>query len=116
MGTIARKTKNPGTFGAQFKIIENGPIMNYSPHTAWIREDGKQPRVIRHDGLAFIPDPRVYGKCRPAALKDFVAYKHLPRAKPRILGKKTPNTGRKEEQQNNRQQVRESHHQNQHKR
>ena len=75
-GTIARKTKNPGTFGAQFKIIENGAIMNYSPHTAWIREDGKQPRVIRHDGLAFIPDPRVYGKFRPAALKAFVAYKH----------------------------------------
>ena len=92
-GTIARKTKNPGTFGAQFKIIENGAIINYSPHTAWIREDGKQPRVIRHDGLAFIPDPRVYGKCRPAALKDFVAYKHLPRAKPRILEKKTPSTG-----------------------
>ena len=93
MGTIARKTNNPGTFGAQFKIIEKGAIMNYSPHTAWIREDGKQPRVIRHDGLAFIPDPRVYGKCRPAALKDFVAYKHLPRAKPRILGKNTPSTG-----------------------
>ena len=52
-----------------------------------MREDGKQPRVIRHDGLAFMPDPRVYGKCRPAALKDFVAYKHLPRAKPRVLAK-----------------------------
>ena len=90
-GTIARKTKNLGTFGAQFKIIENGAIINYSPHTAWIREDGKQPRVIRHDGLALIPDPRVYGKCRPAALKDFVAYKHLPRAKPHVSGKKTPN-------------------------
>ena len=64
--------------------------MNYSPHTAWIREDGKQPRVIRHDGLAFIPHPRVYGRCRPAALKDFVAYKHLPRAKPHVSGKKTP--------------------------
>ena len=66
------------------------PIINYFPHTAWIREDGKQPRVIRHDGLAFIPDPRVYGKNRPAALKDFVAYKHLPRAKPHVSGKKTP--------------------------
>ena len=84
LGTIARKTKNPGVFGAQIKIIENGSIINYSPHTAWVREDGKQPRVIRHDGLAFVPDPRVYGKCRPAQLKDFVAYKHLPRAKPRI--------------------------------
>ena len=89
-GTIARKIKkNPGTFGAQFKIIENGSVQNYSPHTAWIREDGKQARVVRHDGLAFIPDPRVYGKCRPAALKDFVAYKHLPRAKPRVSGEKT---------------------------
>ena len=88
-GTIARKTKNPGTFGAQFKIIENGSVQNYSPHTAWIREDGKQPRVVRHDGLAFIPDPRVYGKCRPAALKDFVTYKHLPHAKPRVSGEKT---------------------------
>ena len=27
-GTIARKIKNPGTFGAQFKIIENGAIVN----------------------------------------------------------------------------------------
>ena len=86
-GTIARKIKNPGVFGAQIKILENGSIINYSPHTAWVREDGKQPRVIRHDGLAFVPDPRVYGKCRPAALKDFVAYKHLPRAKPRVLAK-----------------------------
>ena len=88
-GTIARKTKNPGVFGSQFKVIENGSIINYSPHTAWVREDGKQPRVIRHDGLAFVPDPRVYGKCRPAQLKDFVAYKHLPRAKSLILGKDT---------------------------
>ena len=86
-GTIARKTKNAGVFGPQFKVIENGSIINYSPHTAWVREDGKQPRVIRHDGLAFVPDPRVYGKCRPAQLKDFVAYKHLPRAKSRILDK-----------------------------
>ena len=86
-GTIARKTKNPGVFGTQFKVIENGSINNYSPHTVWVREDGKQPRVIRHDGLAFVPDPRVYGKCRPAQLKDFLAYKHLPRAKSRILDK-----------------------------
>ena len=64
--------------------MENGSIVNYSPHTAWVREDGKQPRVIRHDGIAFVPDPRVYGKCRPAALRDFVAYNHLPRAKPRV--------------------------------
>ena len=88
-GTIARKTKNPGVFGPQLKFIENGSIINYSPHTSWVREDGKQPRVIRHDGLAFVPDPRVYGKCRPAQLKDFVAYKHLPRAKSRILDKET---------------------------
>ena len=91
-GTIARKTKNPGVFGLQFKIIENGSIINYSPHTAWVREDGKQPRVIRHDGLAFVPDPRVYGKCRPTQLKDFVAYKHLPRAKPRISDKEVKQT------------------------
>ena len=30
LGTIARKTKNPGVFGAQFKVIENGSIINYS--------------------------------------------------------------------------------------
>ena len=85
-GTIKtkRKTKNPGVYGAHFKITENGSIINYSSHTAWVREDGKQPRVIRHDGLAFVPDPRIYGKCRPAQLKNYVAYKHLPRAKPRI--------------------------------
>ena len=84
---MQEKSKQPGVFGAQFKILENGSIINYSPHTAWMREDGKQPRVIRHDGLAFVPDPRVYGKCRPAALKDFVAYKFLPRAKLRVLAK-----------------------------
>ena len=93
LGTIARKIKKPGVFGAQFKILENGSISNYSPHTAWVREDGKQPCVKRHDGLAFVPDPRVYGKCRPAALKDFVAYKHLPQAKPRVLAK-SPNLDR----------------------
>ena len=84
LGTIARKTKNPGVFSAQFKIIENWSIIIYSTHTPWVREDGKRPRVLKHDGLAFVPDPRVYGNCRPAQLKDFVAYKHLPRAKPRI--------------------------------
>ena len=83
-GTIARKIKNPGVYGAHFKLIENGSIINYSTHTAWVREDGKQPRVIKHDGLAFVPVPRIYGKCRPAQLKNYVAYKHLPRAKPRI--------------------------------
>ena len=66
------------------KSWKNDFTVNYSPHTAWVREDEKQPRVIRHDGLAFVPGPRVYGKLRPAALKDFVANKHLPRAKPRV--------------------------------
>ena len=37
LGTIVRKTKNPGVFGPQFKIIENGSTINYSPHTAWVR-------------------------------------------------------------------------------
>ena len=92
LGTIARKTRNPVVFGAQFKKIENGSIRNYSPHTAWVREDGKQPRVIRHDGLAFVPDPRVYGKLRSAQLKDFVAYKHLPRAKPCVSAARVDST------------------------
>ena len=69
-------------FGVQFKTLENGSIVNHSPHTAWIREDGKQPHVFRHDGLAFVPDPRVYERCRPVVPKGFAAYKHLPRAKP----------------------------------
>ena len=81
-GTIARNVKKLGGFGVQFKTLENGSIVNHSPHTAWIREDGKQPHVFRHDGLAFVPDPRVYGKCRPVVPKGFAAYKHLPRAKP----------------------------------
>ena len=79
-----KKIEKPGVFGAQFKILQNGSIVNYSPHTSWVWEDGKQPRVIRHNGLAFVLDPRVYAKCRPEALKDFVAYKYLPRAKPRV--------------------------------
>ena len=81
---MQEKQKKTGIFGAQFKIYENGNIVNCSPHNAWVCEAGKQARVIRHDGLAFVPDPRVYGKCRPAALKNFVSYKHLPRAKPRV--------------------------------
>ena len=40
--------------------------------------------MIRYDGLAFVPDTIIYGKCRLAQLKDFVAFKKLPRAKPRI--------------------------------
>ena len=36
----------------------------------------------KYDGLAFVPDPRVFGKCRPVQLNDFVADKPLPRAKP----------------------------------
>ena len=55
LGTIARKIKNPGKVDAQFKIIENRSIKNYSPNTALIKEDGKQPREIKHDDLAFIP-------------------------------------------------------------
>ena len=49
----------------------------------WIWEDGKQPRVNKRDGLAFVPFPRVYEKCRPTQLKDSVAYKPLSREKPR---------------------------------
>ena len=71
-GNIARKIKKTREFGAPFKILENGSIMNYSPHTAWVREDGKQPRVIRHDGLAFVPDRRVYVNAAQQPLKTLL--------------------------------------------
>ena len=45
-GAIASKIKKPGVFVAQFKILENGLIVNCSPHTAWVREDGKQPGLL----------------------------------------------------------------------
>ena len=41
------------------------------------------------DLLSYRTDPRVYGKCRPAAFKDFGAYKHLPRSKPHVSGIKS---------------------------
>ena len=41
------------------------------------------------DLLSYRTDPRVYGKCGPAALKDFVTYKHLPRSKPHVSGIKS---------------------------
>ena len=63
-------------------MIENGYIINYSSHTALIREDGKQPLVFRHDILAFVLDPRFFGKCRPAQLKELAAYECLLRAEP----------------------------------
>ena len=50
-GRIARKIKKPGFFGAQFKILENGSIVNSLPRTAWVWENGKQPWVMGNKTL-----------------------------------------------------------------
>ena len=36
---------------------------------------GKQPILLRNSGVAFVPNPLIYGPCGPSRLSDFVAYK-----------------------------------------
>ena len=54
-------------------------ILTNTPHTAWVQTFGKQPRLLKNSGTAFVPNPVIYGPCSPSRLSDFVAYKSARR-------------------------------------
>ena len=76
---VATKVKDPKTFQQKYKTIY-GKIFLYTPHTAWVQEFGKQPRLLRNNGFAFVPNPLIYGPCRHSRLSDYVAYKSARRS------------------------------------
>ena len=41
---------------------------------------GKQPRLLGNSGAAFVPNPLIYGPCRPSRLNNYVAYKSARRS------------------------------------
>ena len=69
---IATKVKNPKTFEQRYKTVD-GKILTYTPHTAWVQTFGKQPRLLRNSGTAFVPNPLIYGPCRPSRPVDLLA-------------------------------------------
>ena len=89
---IATKVKNPKTFEQRYKTVD-GKILTYTPHTAWVQTFGKQPRLLRNSGAAFVPSPLIYGPCRPSRFSDYVAYKSARRSGPclRFLDIENPN-------------------------
>ena len=88
---IATKLKDPRTFEQKYKTI-HGKNLTYNPHTAWVQTFGKQPRLLRHSGAAFVPNPLIYEPCRPSRLSDYVSYKSARRSGPclRFLGIENP--------------------------
>ena len=69
---LATKVKNPKTFEQKYKTID-GKILTYTPHTTWVQTFGKQPRLLRNSGTAFVLNPVIYRPCRPSRLSDYVA-------------------------------------------
>ena len=53
---LATKVKDPKTFEQKYKTID-GKILTYTPHTACVQTKGKQPRLLRNSGFAFVPNP-----------------------------------------------------------
>ena len=78
---LATKVKGPKIFEQKYKTIE-GKIFTYTLHNAWIQSLGKQPRLLRKKGTSFVPNPLLYGPCRPSRLSDYVAYKSARRTAP----------------------------------
>ena len=78
---VATKVKNPKTFKQIYKTLD-GKILTYTPITAWVQNSGKQPRLLRNSGVAFVPNLLIYGPCRPSRLSDYVAYKSTRRSGP----------------------------------
>ena len=78
---IATKVKDPRIFEQKYKTID-GKILTYTPHTAWVQSIGKQPGLIKNSGAAFVPNPLIYGPCRPSRLSDYVTYKSARRSGP----------------------------------
>ena len=53
----------------------DGKILRYTPHPVWVQTFGKQPRLFRNRGVAFVITLLLYGPHRPFRLCDYVAYK-----------------------------------------
>ena len=78
---FATKVKNPKMFEQKYKITD-GKNLTYTPHTSWVQSFGKRPRLLRNSGTAFVPNPVIYGPCRPSRLSDYVADKSARRTGP----------------------------------
>ena len=78
---LATKVEDPKTFEQKYKTID-GKILIYTPHTARVQTFGKQPRLLRNSGAAFVPSPLIYGRRRPSRLSYYVAYKSARRSGP----------------------------------
>ena len=64
---LATKVEDPKTF--EKKTIE-GKILINTPHKVWVQTQRKQPRLLRNSGFSFVPNPLLYGPCRPSRLSD----------------------------------------------
>ena len=89
---VATKVKDPETFEQKYNTID-GKILTSTLHTAWVQSFGKQPRLLRNCGVAFVPTPLIYGPCRPSRFSDNVAYKSARRSRPclRFIDIEDPN-------------------------
>ena len=64
---VAQKAKDPKQLQQKYKTQE-GEILTYTLHTAWVQTTGKRTRLLRYSGFAFVPNPKTYGICRPTQL------------------------------------------------
>ena len=76
MVRIAQKVMESKQFQQIYKTQER-KILSYTPLAVGIQTIGKQPRLLRNLGFAFVPNPKMYGNCRPTQLNDLVAYKFV---------------------------------------
>ena len=53
---LATKVKDPKTFEQKCKSID-GKILTYTPHLAWVQTFGKQPKLFKNIGAAFVSSP-----------------------------------------------------------
>ena len=100
---LATKVNDPKTFEQKHKTID-GEILSYTPQTAWVQSFGKQPRLLRNSGVGFVPNPLMYGLCRPSRLSDYIAYKSARKSGPclRFLDIEDPKASRHKRRYGNR--------------
>ena len=78
---IATKVKDPKNFKTKYKTID-GNFLTYMAHTARIQTFGKQLRLLRNNEVTFVPNPLIYGPCRPSGLSDHIACTSTRRSRP----------------------------------
>ena len=80
------------TYEQNYKSFD-GKILIFTQLTALVQTFGKQPRLLRISGVAFVPNPSKYGPRRPSRLNNYVAYKSARRSGPclRFFDTKQPN-------------------------